>query len=490
MCCDTTQFNNKNNYGGAKMKRIITLSTVMILLLAGGMVLAQDMSPQVTVQNQVISNNAVIIESVVSDGAGWLVVHADSGEGAAGPVIGFAAVQDGTNEGVTVVLDGANITPTLFAMLHEDTGEVGTYEFGTVEGEDTPVTVDDAVIAPAFEVAYIRAGDQLVSDDNTLTIAYVAVAQDGWVVIHADNGDGTPGPVLGQTFVAAGASGNVVVTLEDDATTTVFPMLHVDTGEAEVYEFGTVEGVDMPLMYGDAVAVASFDTVPSIGIVNQAVVGSDATMGETETVSLQASGVLSDGPGWLVVHADNGEGGPGEVIGFAPVSDGFNSPVVVELAAEDVTPILYPMLHEDTGEPEVYEFGEVEGADPPVMVNGSPVVVAVRATPSITFAGVLDGNVLTVDEAVIDAPGWLVIHADNNNTPGMVIGFAPLNAGHNANVVVILDEGGITGTLFPMLHYDTDTIGEYEFGTVDGADGPVVVMGEAVTGALTPEALP
>jgi plastocyanin len=31
-------------------------------------------------------------------------------------------------------------------MLHVDTGEVGTYEFGTVEGADTPVTVDGEVL--------------------------------------------------------------------------------------------------------------------------------------------------------------------------------------------------------------------------------------------------------------------------------------------------------------------------------------------------------
>jgi hypothetical protein len=470
------------------LKRIIALSTVMVLLLIGATVLAQDAAPQVTVQNQFIAGNSVTIENVVSNGAGWLVVHADSGEGAPGPVIGYAPVVDGSNASVTVVLDVVNITPTLYAMLHEDTGEAGVYEFGTVEGADMPVSVDDVVIAPPFEVAIIQAGNQLVSDDNTVTVPFVATATGGWLVIHSDNGDGTPGPVLGQTLVPAGSSANVVVTLEGDATSTVFPMLHVDTGEAEVYEFGTVEGADAPVVFGDVVAVTSFTTVPSIGINNQAVVGSDATMGETETVSLQASGVLSDGPGWLVVHADNGEGSPGPVIGYAPVSDGFNSPVVVELAAADVTPILYPMLHEDTGEPEVYEFGEVEGADAPVMIDGNVLFVAIRATPSITYEGVLDGNVLTIAEAVIDAPGWLVIHGDENGAPGPVIGYAPLNAGQNTNIVIELDEGGITGTLFPMLHYDTDGAGEYEFGTVEGADGPVVVMGEAVTAAFTPDA--
>ena len=37
-----------------------------------------------------------------------------------------------------------------------------------------------------------------------------------------------------------------------------------------------------------------------------------------------------------------------------------------------------------------------------------------------------------------------------------------------------------------MLHYDTGEAGVYEFGEVEGADGPVVVQGDIVVGPLTP----
>jgi len=469
------------------MRKFLTFASIMTLLFAGINVLAQT-TPDVTVNDQVMRGGAVTIDSVTSDGDGWLVVHADNGEGAPGAVIGYAPVADGANENVVVVLDTVNVTPVLFAMLHTDTGEAGVYEFGTVEGADGPVTVDDAVLAPMFEIAVLQAGDQLVVD-NTLTIPLVAIAQDGWVVIHADNGEGAPGPVLGQTAVAAGTTANVVVTLEGDVTDTVFPMLHVDTGEAGVYEFGTVEGADSPVIYNEVVAVTSFDTTPSIGISDQAILGSDATMGETETAVLVADGVLSDGPGWLVVHADDGSGAPGAVIGFAPVMDGYNSDVMVELAIEDVTPVVFPMLHVDTGEAGVYEFGTVEGADAPVTVNDAVVVTSITTMPTITYAATLDGTTLVVQSAVIDAPGWLVIHADNDGAPGEVLGFAPLAAGLNTNIVIELDETMMTDNVFPMLHYDTGEFGVYEFGTVEGEDGPVVVNGEVVTGSLTPEAM-
>lgn len=468
------------------MKRILKFSLIMSLLLVGFNVLAQD-TPAVTVNDQFIAGNSVTIESVTSDGDGWLVVHADNGDERPGAVIGYAPVSDGINNNVRVVLDTVNITPKLFAMLHTDTGEAGVYEFGQVEGADGPVMVDDSVVAPVFEIAMIQAGDQLPID-NTVTIPLLAIAQDGWLVIHADDGDGAPGPVLGQSAVVAGTSANVVVTLDGDMTNQVFPMLHVDTGELGEYEFGQVEGADAPVIYNGTVAVSSFGTVPSIGINDQAILGSDATMGETETVTLVADGVLSDGPGWLVVHADNA-GSPGAVIGFAPVADGFNADVMVELAVEDVTPILFPMLHEDTGESNVYEFGQVEGADAPVTVDGNVLVTAITSVPTITYAGTLDGNILTVQKAVIDATGWLVIHADNDGAPGMVLGFARLSDGLNTNIQVELDEANMTETVFPMLHYDTDTFGEYEFGMVEGADGPVVVNGEVVTGSLLPEAM-
>lgn len=468
------------------LRKISIVTLILSLLFVGINVLAQE-TPAVTVNDQ-FTTGVVTIESVTSDGDGWLVVHADNGEGVPGAVIGFAPVADGVNNNVLVQLDTVNVTSTLFAMLHTDTGETGVYEFGTVEGADGPVVVDDVVVSPAFEVAMIEAGDQLPID-NTVTVPLLTIAQDGWLVVHADNGEGAPGPVLGQTAVLAGTSANVVVALDDEITSTVFPMLHVDTGEAGVYEFGTVEGADSPVSYNETVAVTSFGTVQSLGVNDQAVLGGDATMGDTDIVTLVAAGVLIDGPGWLVVHADNGEGAPGAVIGFAPVVSGFNADVMVELAVEDVTPVLFPMLHVDTGEENVYEFGTVEGADAPVVVDGEVLVTAITATPTITYAGSLSGTTLVVQQAVIDTSGWLVIHADNDGAPGMVIGVAPLSEGLNTNILVELDEENMTETVFPMLHYDTDELGVYEFGTVDGADGPVVVDGVVVTDSLIPESM-
>lgn len=462
------------------------LITVFLLLMLGITAFAQDdmddmMEPSVTVADQIVTDGTVTIESVVSDGLGWMVIHADNGEGAPGPVIGFSPLSPGMNFNVRVELDTVNATPTLFAMLHTDTGEEGVYEFGSVEGVDGPVSNDEGVITPPFSAPMVQMDDQFV-EDGTVTAATVTSAQDGWLVIHAD-ADGSPGPVLGQSLVAAGTTLDVAVTLEGDVTDQLWPMLHVDTGEAGVYEFGSVEGADGPVNIG-GVLTFPISTVPAMRVPNQVAFGSDA-MGDMGEPTLVADTVLSEVQGWLVVHAD-ADGSPGPVIGVAPVSPGINFDVMVELDSEGLTPTLWPMLHVDTGEEGVYEFGEVEGADGPVIVGGNVLTFPINGAPSITYSGTLDGTTITVDQAVIDAPGWMVIHADADGSPGPVIGFTPILEGVNNSISVELNEEGLTETLFPMLHYDTGATGEYEFGAVEGADGPVVVLGNVVTGPLTP----
>ena len=105
-------------------------------------------TPSVTVADQAIVDGKVTIAQVVSASPGWLVVHAQK-DGAPGLVIGYSPVKEGDNSDVVVLVDVANATSTLYAMLHTDAGTVGTYEF---PGADIPVKVDGQVVTPAFAV--------------------------------------------------------------------------------------------------------------------------------------------------------------------------------------------------------------------------------------------------------------------------------------------------------------------------------------------------
>lgn len=465
---------------------------LLIIILTLGLfalpTMAQDemMSPAVVVDGQVLVDDTIRIDEVVSQGPGFIVIHADNGEGSFGEVIGHAPVIDGVNYNVVVPVDASKVTPVMFAMLHVDDGEVGTYEFDTVDGVDSPAMDGEFLIAPLVNVEAISAHDQFV--DGSVMIDSVTLSSDGFVVIHAGDAESF-GEVIGVAPVSAGTTTNLTVELDGEPTAVIWPMLHFDTGTAGEYEFGTVEGADGPVAIDGAVATMPIWTVPHIRVPNQNVLHGDG-MDMMGNGSVTATSVLSDGPGFLVIHAaanaDDGSLTFGEVIGVAPVEDGWNENVTVELDGV-ATPILYPMLHVDTGVEGEYEFGTVEGVDGPVVVDGIVETYPISAAPSIRYEGTLDGNILTLEQVTIDAPGWLVIHADNGQGSfGEVIGQAPLFPGTNYDVTVELDSEMITDPVYPMLHYDTGEMGVYEFGKVEGADAPVSVNGNVVVAPMMP----
>ncbi len=83
---------------------------------------------------------------------------------------------------------------------------------------------------------------------------------------------------------------------------------------------------------------------------------------------------------------------------------------------------------------------------------------------------------VTIVQATVAGPGWVVIHADNGGAPGPVIGHAPLVEGVNTNVAVTIDTDAVTPILHAMLHVDAGTVGIWEF---PGPDVPVKI-GDAI----------
>ncbi|RMF80605.1 MAG: SH3 domain-containing protein [Chloroflexi bacterium] len=449
---------------------VVVVSTIIAMSAA-----AQNDTPSVTVNDQVILNDSVRVTTVVSDGPGFVVIHVDDGTGSFGAVIGNAPVSDGVNENVIVPIDASQATPLMFAMLHTDDNEVGTYEFGSVEGADAPVVVDGEIVSPSFNSEIISANNQLINN-NIITINSVTTQQDGFVVIHAGDAESF-GAVLGQTAVSAGTTNNVTVEVaEDGRTDFLWPMLHVDDNTLGEYEFGTVEGADAPVVINGTVATLPISTVPNIDVRDQ------TTSGETVFVN----SVLSDGPGFVVIHAD-ADGSPGPVLGQSAVSSGLTTGIVVAVDQENLTSVVWPMLHVDDNTIGTYEFGSVEGADAPVVVNGNVVTFPIDLTvqmPDIPSIDVDDQAVIdtvTANSVTMNGPGFLVIHQEVDGAPGPVIGQTAVPDGTSTNVVVEIDPSMLTGRVWPMLHRDDNVIGTYEFGIVEGADAPVMTGGEVVT---------
>lgn len=97
-----------------------------------------------------------------------------------------------------------------------------------------------------------------------------------------------------------------------------------------------------------------------------------------------------------------------------------------------------------------------------------------------------EDNTVTIARIMSDTIGWMVIHADADG-PGPVIGFSPVQAGENLDVVVEVDPAQVTETLHAMLHVDDGEEGTYEFPDGDpparDAEGNVVNVPFTVEGA-------
>jgi len=62
---------------------------------------------------------------------------------------GFIRLHAGANENIIVKVSSKLVTPTLYAMLHEDFGTIGKLEF---PGPDIPVMVNGQMISPVFKI--------------------------------------------------------------------------------------------------------------------------------------------------------------------------------------------------------------------------------------------------------------------------------------------------------------------------------------------------
>jgi predicted lipoprotein with Yx(FWY)xxD motif len=235
---------------------------VMVTPSSGGM------APGVKVSDQQIQNGTVKIDEVVSSGPGWIVVYTVSSSGQPDQPVGYTHVNDGDNPNVVVKIDTSEPVDTLYAQLHVDAGQVGTFEF---PGADAPVmmgvqmisglfktnanAVANAPTQPSGPTPSITIHDQPVHN-GAVVVSNVVALGDSWVVIHPQNPDGSVGDMIGAAFVPAGSSDNVTVHIDTNrATRQMWAMLHVDISKASYPQF---PGVDVPVMVGGQMVLPPF----------------------------------------------------------------------------------------------------------------------------------------------------------------------------------------------------------------------------------------
>lgn len=452
-----------------------------------------------TVQDQGTSNgNQVVIPSAMINESGWVVIHRSNsnGDGPMVPdIIGKAMLDAGSNSDVTIQLEeSVSDGEMLWAMLHQDTGTDGEYEFTGADSPDQPVTVDGNILTKSFMINQtnpaVMSEDQL--NKGGVFTASVDAAEDGWIVIHRSNanGDGPQVPeIIAKAQVSAGSNSNVEIPLSDgesvEAGETLYPMLHYDTGADGEYEFTGSESPDQPVIFDGNIVLSSFVVQE-----NQSTI---TAMDQTVMDNSIMVDVDADAEGWVVVHRTNEAGnGPQvpQIIGKTKITEGMNEDVMISFGDSVVSngEQLWPMVHFDTGTMDEYEFEGAGTPDQPMIVEGNIVMESITVAGSepsvVANSQPADGDI-AIEEANAMERGFVVIHRNTQNNgsdaPDVtgIIGKADIYTGTNGDLTIDLEDGESVEsgeTLWAMLHIDSNNNGTYDFDVNDEnpLDPPVI----------------
>lgn len=144
---------------------------------------------------------------------------------------------------------------------------------------------------PPGPTASLMAGDQVITD-NSVMVDSVTATQNGWVVIHEANPDGTlkGAPVIGKVQVNAGTTTNLRIPLDRPAVNgeTLWPMLHIDAGTIGTYEF---PGADVPVTANGQVVMMEI----MVTVVGMPRTGAATDMTLLFVATLTAMGLLTVG---------------------------------------------------------------------------------------------------------------------------------------------------------------------------------------------------
>lgn len=489
---------------------------------------------QVVANDQTYDGTNVVVAKVISQGPGWMAIHAQQA-GHIGPVIGYTHLNDGENDDVIVKIDPKQATPVLYAMLHIDAGKIGVYEF---PGPDVPAMQNGAMVSPAFKATVGSTGptpsvtirDQSVASGKVFVDDVVSKGP-GWIAIHIQNKDGTPGDEIGYAAVKDGDNKGIFVTIDaSKATPVLIAMLHIDAGEIGMYEY---PGPDGPVLVNGQMVGPTFKSGPDMAQINATPQAATMAMGATNTPAaattaaplapsptagagmamptqpsngpqpmvkvsdqqvqngmVKVDEVVSNGPGWIVIYTMNNNQ-VGTPIGHAQVQNGDTKNVMVQIDASKATDTLYAQLHVDAGKTGVYEY---PGPDAPLMIGvqmiagqfknlsamaNMPMPTQSPSTPGITVQDTpIHNGAIVIPQVVAVGDTWLVIHPRNpDGSMGDYIGYALVHDGVTKNVVVRLDLTRTTRVLFAMLHADVAKRATPNF---PGADVPVMVNGSII----------
>jgi len=134
------------------MKASISTVTVLVALALPFFTESASTVPFVRVVSQGLKDDAIIVSEVSAPKPGWVAVHVEN-DGEPGEVIGVVPVPAGPSSFLSIRLDLARVAARLVAVLHEDEGKKGAFEF---PGPDAAITSPAGPVTSRFVLAGCR----------------------------------------------------------------------------------------------------------------------------------------------------------------------------------------------------------------------------------------------------------------------------------------------------------------------------------------------
>jgi hypothetical protein len=216
-------------------------------------------------------------------------------------------------------------------------------------------------------------------------------------------------------------------------------------------------------------------TLPSV-FASRQVLDDDGQVIVDQIVALQ--------DGWVVIYVDD-DGRKGAILGFSPIAKGTYESVVVSVDPLQAGDALHIGFHTDEGEIGTFEY---PGSDQPLEHEGllveDQIRIDNRATiPEISVSDqeILEDGIVTVDYVAATRPGWLGLHIDEGGRPGAMAAYAPVEAGINENLALVVNWREATGQLHAVLYEDSGKSGSFE---EESIDQPVKLDGDPITAAF------
>ncbi|MBU4555389.1 MAG: hypothetical protein KJ747_00765 [Actinobacteria bacterium] len=222
-------------------------------------IVAADGDASLQVAEESSSAEGILVQRVVSPGAGWLVVRSLIEPYG---VLGRVHIDAGESRDVLVTLDAADSAFARVA-LHADRGSRQVFEYDPLRPErsfDKPVFVDQVPVESDVAIsnfgieapqnmASMVVKDQQLGPDGSLLVDYVRLPGPSWVAVHIMS-DGVPGRLVGWVARGKGESFAFRVPLDGvQAGDRVMVTLHADTGEILQFEYdvsGPLGSIDQP----------------------------------------------------------------------------------------------------------------------------------------------------------------------------------------------------------------------------------------------------